>query len=113
MQLQTAHLRPAGHTFGASESLPPSQPSQNRTFGTTHGQARSIRLEGKNRAKVARDFAPTSPPLTAPSGLEIANPSADLNKRRLRRPAVWLVCSDPRSPSYSAKTIFPFGVFFD
>src|SRR5205823_10678694 len=111
-QLQTAHLRPAGNTFGASESLPASQPSPNRTFGTTHGRARSIRLEGKNRAKVARDFAPTSPPLTAPSGLEIANPSADLNKRRLRPPAVWLVCSDPRSPFLLCQNYFSLRCLF-
>src|SRR5262249_17848176 len=66
----------------------------------------SIGLEGKNRAKVARDFAPISPPSLHQSGLESANPSADLNKRRLRRPALWLVCSDPRSPLLTLPKLF-------
>jgi hypothetical protein len=65
-------LRPAGHTLCASESLPASQSSPNRTSGTTPGQARSVPLEGKDRAKIARDFASSSAPFTAQRGVERA-----------------------------------------
>ena len=41
------------------------------------------KIEQKLRAILRQQSA-----LTAPSGVEIANPSAHLNKRRLRRPAV-------------------------
>ena len=74
-QPQTAPLRSAGHTLCPSQSLLAGRSNPDRTFGTTHGQARSICLEGKNRAKAARDFASRSPPLTAPSCLEIASPA--------------------------------------
>ena len=99
--------------FARLKGLSSERPSPSRTFGTNRGQARSIRLEGKDRAKIARDFASSSAPLTAQRGVESACPSAGLNKRRLRRPAIELVCSDPRSPSFYAKIIFHFGVFFD
>ena len=73
-QPQTAHLRSAGHTLCPPESLLPSRPSPNRASRTSHGQARSVCLEGKDRAKIARDFASSSPPFTAQRCVESARP---------------------------------------
>ena len=60
------------------------------------------KIEQKLRAILRQQVRPS----LHQSGLESANPSADLNKRRLRRPALWLVCSDPRSPPLTLPKLF-------